>query len=161
MADITFAQAFAEIMSKEFGCTADRSNAVLDMVNHRVIEGNKIESKILRGIKTVLDSGIVYNEMGGFGDSEFSVYFKNEAGRRGFAPSRYVKGGNISDGKLREITCNYGILLVGKCNKCDKVAVNLDVELRVNEGGKVKKDIYDLVYCESCGKIFVKEYKRI
>lgn len=156
---LDFESAFMTVMDREFGCTPERSKNVLKMVNREMVEFNKLESRLIRSIKNVLDKGLVIDEHGGLitgdGSEYFVVYFLNPSGIRGVVPNRFFKASSVDDNKLRKILVSWEDIKFEQCKKCNKRIPALEVHYEHEQ----KKEIYNLLYCERCSKVFVNEMK--
>jgi len=120
-----------------------------------------VENKLLRGIKTVLRDGFIYNEMGGLGDAVFTMFFRNASDRRGVVPSRYYKSTNIPSEKVKKLLTNWEDLMLEECPKCGVKSPVVEIEHRQQEANRFYKDIYSLVYCEKCDRVFLKDLRQI
>lgn len=158
---LTFEQAFVRVMDKEFGCTEGRSKTILKFINDEMMEFNKLENRLLRGIKRILEEGNIFNEMGGLGDINFTVYFKNKMSHRGIVPSRFFKASKLSDEKIKKILSNWEDIMFDLCPKCNNKSAVIEVEHQKRDNNKFYKDIYELNYCERCNRAFVKELRKI
>ena len=156
---LSYSKAFYEVMMDEFGFSNEQAEHILSLVNKKMMEYNKLENKLLRNIEKCLKDGFVFDAFGGFGNSEISLYFKDHKDKKGYVPTRFFKNGNLSDKVMTSLMCNWGILLVEKCLKCNRLAVNIEIEELLED--KNSKNVYDLVYCESCKRVFIKNNRMV
>ena len=157
---LTFERAFGVVMERELGCTIERSKAILDLVNKEMVEFNKMESRLMRSIKAALEKGIVFNEHGGIisgaGEENFFVYFLNPSGVKGIVPSRFFKETTVSEDKMRRMLVNCEDVKFELCSKCQKKAPVIEAHYYYDN----TKEIYTLIYCERCNRIFVDSLKK-
>jgi len=158
---LTFEQAFVKVMDKEFGCTVGRSKAILQFVNDELLHFNKLENRLLRGITKVLEEGNIFNEMGGLGNTDFAIYFKNQMQQRGVVPSRFFKQSKLSDEKVKRLLSNWENLMFDQCPKCNNKSAVMEVEHQRKDKNKIYRDVYELSYCERCSRIFVRDMRKV
>ena len=151
---LTFDMAFARVMEREMGCTPERSVAILKSVRQEIIDFYRLESRILRGIKLVLNNAKVYDDHGGIGNDSFVMYFKgSESHRRGVVPARYFKATDLSDSQIRHLLVSWADLWLEPCAKCNTHSPVIDVESNASDSDYK----CELIFCEKCDKVFVKD----